>query len=324
MKGGKKLGNLRLSGKIIILLNISFTVLLNSFTKVGTTGGLVLKMGMGAKAQGIGEAVGSVYIGPEGIFYNPASLISKDVKPTLNITGNYTSWIAGIKNGSAGVIIPADGFSLFALSAIYLTSGEMEVTMSDVPENTGIYFDFSSIVMGITYSRLLTSRFSFGLTAKYIEERIWHEKGATFAFDFGGVYLSDFGINMGVSIKNLGGKIQLKGEDLYLEEGSEIITDNWSLPLLFQLGISKRFFKDKMLLSADIVHHSEGYDELRVGGELSLFKVLCLRIGKSFSIREGGFSFGVGFSKNNISIDFSASTLGILGWTEKVSIAWKR
>lgn len=308
----------------MILLNIFLTGILSSFTKVGTTAGLVLKMGMGAKAQGIGEAVSSVYIGPEGIFYNPASLISKDIKPALNITGNYTSWVAGVKNGSAGILIPADKFSLFALSAIYLTSGEMEVTMADVPGNTGIHFDFSSIVMGITYSRLLTSRFSFGLTAKYIEERVWHEKGATFAFDFGGVYLSDFGINMGVSIKNLGGKIQLKGEDLYLEEGGEIITDSWSLPLLFQLGISKKFFKDRMLLSTDIVHHGEGYDELRIGGELNLFKLLSLRTGKSFSVREGGFSFGLGFSKRNIGINFSASELGILGWTEKVSIAWKK
>lgn len=281
-------------------------------------------MGMGARAQGMGEAVTSVNIGAEGIFYNPATLISVKQKPSLSIIGNYTFWIAGVKNGSAGILIPLDKYSIFSISAIYLTSGKMEVTFTDVPGNTGIYFDFSSMVMGVTYSRVLTSRFSFGITGKYVEERIWHERGSTFAFDFGGLYLSDFGLNLGVAIKNLGGKIQLKGEDLYLEEGGEVITDSWNLPLLFELGVSKKFLKDKLILSADVIHHGEGYDEVRIGGELNLLKVLYLRAGKAFSIREGGFSFGIGFLKGNRGINFSASEHGILGWTEKVSFFWKK
>ena len=69
--------------------------------------------------------------------------------------------------------------------------------------------------LALTLAKALTDRFSFGLSLKYIEERIWNSRGNAGAVDMGIFYQSRFdGLQIGMSISNFGTELQLIGRDL--------------------------------------------------------------------------------------------------------------
>ena len=185
---------------------------------------------------------------------------------------------------------------------------------------------------------MLTDRFSIGFNAKYISERIWHERGRSLAFDVGTLYDTGLkGLKIGACISNFGSGLQLSGSDLLIYHDSdpihlgnndkiigELMTDKWPLPLNMQFGLSYAFNPSPFLgvqVSVDALHPINNSESINLGSEVKLFNMLFLRGGYNSlfqSDTEAGMTMGAGldyklFGASNIRVDYAFANLGRLG-----------
>ena len=100
----------------------------------------------------------------------------------------------------------------WALQFGLLSSGDMNLTTVENPQGTET-FTSSDMVIGLSFARMLTDRFSAGLTAKYVRET-WDDVSAGgVAIDIGTLYDTGFKtLRIGMSIQNFGPELTPGGE----------------------------------------------------------------------------------------------------------------
>jgi hypothetical protein len=140
------------------------------------------------------------------------------------------------------------------ISYIGLNSGEMEITTVDEPGGTGEFFEVVNTAIGITFSQILTDRFTLGITGKWVQEKIQRAVANGIALDVGSTFNTGLlGTRLGMAILNMGPKMQLDGPDLAfdrqiddepgeltagLNPAANLETLSYDLPLMFRLGVS--------------------------------------------------------------------------------------
>jgi hypothetical protein len=188
--------------------------LFRSTAKVGTTAAQFLKIGVGARAIGMGGTQTAVLGDVSSIYWNPAAL--SRLTTAGELTFNHVNWLADISYDFAAGVMPIGDLGTFGLSIISLRVPEDEVRTVDYPEGDGRRWDASSFAVGISYARNLTDKFSIGFNGKFIRESIWSESASGFAFDVGTLYMFELkGLTLGASISNFGTTMRMDGRDLY-------------------------------------------------------------------------------------------------------------
>jgi len=302
---------------IILALLLSSAPLLHaqlfrSTAKVGTTAAQFLKIGVGARAIGMGGAQVGMTGDISAIYWNPAALSRMNVQSEL--TFNHVAWLADINYDFAAGILPIGDLGTFGLSVVSLRVPEDVVRTEEYPEGDGRKWDASSLAIQLSYARNLTERFSIGINAKFVREAIWSESASGVAFDVGTLYLSEIkGLSIGASISNFGTKMQLDGRDLYFNnnpEGqvgigpnnvaSESRTEAYDMPLTFRIGVAMDFYQTedfRATAALDATHPNDNTEYVNTGLELSWQEIVYGRIGyKSLFLRdsEQGLTWGFG------------------------------
>jgi hypothetical protein len=80
---------------------------------------------------------------------------------------SYTSWWATVGITNVGIVYSAKGLGSFGVSVSVLSMDKMEVTTELAPEVTGQFFDARDLMIGASFSRMLTEDFSVGVTVDY-------------------------------------------------------------------------------------------------------------------------------------------------------------
>ena len=78
-------------------------------------------------------------------------------------------------------------------SLISLRTDDMEITTETQPFGTGTYFSFGDVAVALSYARKMTDQFSFGVTARYVEETLDILKMRGILFDLGTYYFKPIG-----------------------------------------------------------------------------------------------------------------------------------
>ena len=194
---------------IFIILSVPITGFAGGFSKVGTAVAQFLKIGVGARAVGMGESFAAVANDASTLYWNPAGITNLK---TISVGVSHSQWFADISHDYAGLIIPLSTSDVIGISAIALNTGEQEVTTVEQPDGTGIFYDVSDVAVGLTYSRSLTDRFSVGLTVKYVQQTLYNEVANTIAIDLGSYLKTGFhNLVIAMCISNFGGNMQLEG-----------------------------------------------------------------------------------------------------------------
>ena len=150
----------------IVIIAFCFPLMSQTVSKTGTTAAQFLKIGIGARALGMGGAYSAVSNDVTALYWNPAGLSSSKKN---GIILDHQDWIMDVDLDFIGGCYKTPfGTIGAAISAMHM--GEMEVTTTRDPEGTGEKFSAGSIMGQLTFSRSLTDRFSFGVTAKVIRE----------------------------------------------------------------------------------------------------------------------------------------------------------
>ena len=149
----------------------------------GTRAMTFLKIGVGAKAMGMGESQVAATDDLYASYWNPAGL-AKLQKPQLALMHN--EWFADINHEFVGIALPLGSIGTVGASASYLSFGELQGRDRDGNE-TAIFRPYD-LAMIFSYARGFGNSFALGANAKFLREQIADETGTGIAFDFGALY----------------------------------------------------------------------------------------------------------------------------------------
>src|SRR5262249_29461535 len=135
--------------------------------RVGTSAGNFLKIGVGARAVGMGEAFVAVANDPSTVYWNPAGVASI-IRRELAVS--HVEWPADISVEHLAYIVPVKklGGSIGVHMGVVHT--DIQQTTSDQPFGTGKTLTYSDWDAGLTYGRRLTDRLLVGVGAKMVHE----------------------------------------------------------------------------------------------------------------------------------------------------------
>lgn len=313
-------------------------------SKVGTTAGEFLQIGVGARAQALGGAFVAASDDAGSLYWNPAGLARMTNSEVL---AAHSEWLGDVSFDYLGVGLQVGGLGTVGLSVTMLSVPEMLVRTEDRQEGTGETFDAADLAVGLSAGRAITDRFSVGVTAKFIQQRIWHSTASAFAVDLGTQFRTDFfgGLTIGAALFNFGTDLRLDGRDLraftdpdprQLGNNDRIPVnyelDGWSLPLNFQFGIATRPLDTRMhrvTVAIDALHPSSNYESVNVGVEYGFQQRVYLRGGYQalfLEDSEGGVSGGLGvhqplFNGTSAKLDYAYRTAGRLGGIHVVGLS---
>jgi hypothetical protein len=335
-----------ISGKATFT-SLAMTIFIGSFylaaniqnLALAATGASFLKLGVGARALGLGSAYTAVANDVTALHWNPAGLSQLNKK---EIGAMHAELFADSRYDFFGYAMPIlsspqpstspnpslQRRGVIGVGAVYLTQGALEGRSESRAQTA----DFSASDLAITMgaSRFVTRQVSLGMNLKIIQSKIAGFSSTGFAMDFGSLYhpssLSSYPLTFGFAIQNVGSKMQ------FLEEG-------YQLPLTLAGGVGYNLLKS-FLISADLKH--QPYDSrtaFGIGTEFSPVSILSLRAGYITSAMRptnsanngfteqisnlSGLGLGVGLKLGPSVIDYSFTPAGELGNSQRISLSLK-
>jgi hypothetical protein len=313
--------------------------------KVGTTSMQFLKVKPCARATAVGDAYSVWATGAEALFWNPGGLATAG---SQEFSMTYVDWILDTRQAALSYALPLGDFGVMGAQLQFVDYGAMEETSNDpqymVPPFwglTGRTFRPFSYLVGLTYSRYLTDRFSIGLSAKYAHESLFNGRrvtamlrGGSFGevktwtdgllFDFGVRYNTDFrSVQIGAVVENFGADVR------YASEASPV-------PLLFRLGIAADVVganalvvsgeeNNRLGVALDLFQPNDYAQQAHLGVEFEHAGTFALRAGYKFNYDYEGFTAGGGVKQVlgsvKFSLDYSYGSIGTyLGSVQRISL----
>ena len=271
--------------------------MLTNIFAAGETGLAVLKVGVGARAVGLGEAFTATANDASGLYWNPASSTWIH-KRQAHFSHN--SWIQGMNHNVAALAFPTKiGSFGVGLLLNNIEGFERRTIASEEPTGTFSAHDFS---LSVNYARRLFDSLSVGLNLKYFNEKIYIENAGGYMVDLGVRYLTPVdGLTVAGALQNLGFTTEMAQEKI-------------RLPQTLRLGTAYHvpFFslKDKVLLAADYVEIFDGASHFNIGTEVTPVQVLAVRAGYQTGFEDKGMSAGFGLHLNQLDIDYAYVPFG--------------
>lgn len=307
-----------LSSILCFLLSVTLGDLSLAQNKAGTTAAQFLSIGVGARQVAMAGATSGIVDDPSAMYWNPSGLVGV---PSFSIFATHTDWFADLRHQYFGIVLPIGDDHRIGISATLLSMGDMEVTTELQPQGTGTFFSATDVAVGVTYAARLVNFFTFGATAKFVNQSIYNESATGFAIDMGTILTTGWnGITVGMAFTNFGTTMQLSGRDLQrtydpnpnnatnVGVASNLATESWEMPINFRVGIGWQLVgtSDALLsnethavrLAIDGNHSNAAPENAAIGIEYTFAEVLALRGGYHVNDDVRRWSYGVGLEWN--------------------------
>lgn len=298
-----------------ILLVLPSVLFAEQFAKVGTFGGQFLKIGVSARATGMGSAFSAVADDASAVFWNPGGLVN--VKGN-EVALNHVVWPADIKLSTAIMAFnPRSIPGTFALSVRSLWMDPQLVRTAYNPEGTGETFDSGSTTFGLSYARFFTDKFSAGITINYLHMGLAETAVNSAALDFGIMYrIGIRDLKLGMTMQNLGGKFNFDERES-------------KLPVVFKVGLSANALKtdnQTLVIAAEFQHPADNVERSNIGAEYILNNTFSGRIGYNLNYDTDGLAFGFGAGiptgeTTRLQADYSAVDMGPLQYVHRFTVS---
>jgi len=232
---------------------------------------------------------------------------------------------------------------VFGISVMALSMDQLEITTFEEQEGTGDMYDAGSYALGLSYARQFNAQFSFGLTVKYVNEKIHNETASGFAFDFGTMLYTGFkSLRLGMSINNMGPELEFSGTDLIVNYddqngtgandpvNAQLQSTPYELPMIFRFGMAYDIDlspKSKLTFASEISHPNDNEQQGSFGAEFNYNNLFYLRSGYKVNYDEQGIAFGGGLNtivsgETRLLIDYSWQDYGRLNSTQRFSVGF--
>jgi hypothetical protein len=309
-------------------MNKRYTLLFAAFLSMGTAiagnpdrqgeaGANQLLINPWARCAGLHATNTANTSGAEALYLNVAGLAR--ISGTQLQLG-HTRYIADINLNALGFAQRVgNGGGTFGISLVAMDLGEFESTTTDNPGGSGATYSPTYFNMGISYAHLFANKVSVGITAKLVNESVSNAGARAFALDAGVQYITgkDDNFKFGISLRNVGSKMQFRGEGLskQLPNPGPVDYNNtyyerstaYELPSQLNIGASYDWLLGKtnrLTLLGNFTSNAFSRDQVGGGLELSVSKMFGLRVGYKAELDapeaeatiDNGMSAGVSFS----------------------------
>lgn len=249
--------------------------------QIGQTGLSFLKIGVGPRAAGMGNAATAVVDDASALFWNPARIIASK---GMDATFIHTQWLQDISHEFIGVTA-SNGVSAVGLGFTIMSIDGLE-RRTNIPTHQPLAsFNAYDVVLSGTYARKIKEHISVGITLKGLSEKILFDSASGFAVDLGFAYKRvENGLFLGGTIRNIGPKMSFIREQFDLPR--EVRIGAGYTPDIDGLG-------KRLLISADLSKYKAEPLRLYIGSEFTYQKRFALMAG--YQTRQDNTGFTTGF-----------------------------
>ncbi len=262
----------------------------------GDAGMLSLRLGVGAREAGMGEAGVASSSGAAAIWWNPANNVFADfetelVLQTQRYVGLFDQHAAAVAHRAGSGVL---GFIFTGFYADELTRYSAEPV--GVPEGTYSPYD---VACGVSYAMPLGESFGVGATAKLVYEKIDVYSDTGFALDLGVTHQAVIeGLVFAATVTNLGGQMNLNDQP-------------FDLPSAFRIGAAwtpaGKPLGSKLTLAGDVLMPNDSNEKAHLGAEYRLLPEFALRAGTRVNYESQGLTAGAGFRAGRLGVDYAYS-----------------
>jgi hypothetical protein len=211
----------------------------------------------------------------------------------------------------------------------------LDYTSTEEPLPHGRTFGYSDLLVGLTYARQFTDRFSFGAGGKYLREDLGSEVGGSvldsWCLDLGTSFRLPYrGFRIAMAWTNFGPDFKPPGGYLSQPPGGtpiEVGYDSFSPASTFSFGAAiepVRRTHVRLLTTLQFDHPADGQELLKGGGELWLDEMVALRAG--WNPRADALQFSAGFGLRGrlagraLQVDYAYTDGRDLGRVDRFSL----
>ena len=268
----------------------------------GEAGLLSLRMPLGAREAGMGDAALASSQGAAAVFWNPANNVFYDFDTSL-ILQRYR--YVGLFNQEAAAFAHRVGDGVLGFFFMGLYSDEiLRRSGSPVGVYEGVYKPYD-VAVGISYAHNIGDVVAVGANAKLIYERIdiYSDSGLAYDLFISHKALID-GMMFGASLTNIGKQMNLYNEP-------------FDLPTAYRLGAAYTPTQgplNRFTYAADFLHPNDTKAKAHLGVEYQIVPEFTLRLGSKINYDLYGMTAGFGVLVNNFSLDYAYQDMTIDGF----------
>ncbi len=261
------------------------------------TGFSFLRIGVNAHGGSLGDAQVASVRNAFATYWNPAGLISE----RKSIAGSHRIWVGDTRAYDIAAQLPVGQNRAWGLALTATDSGDFEArTQPGEPDGN---FSAQFISAGVSYAYDLRG-IRTGITAKFLQERIFDTSAFGYAFDFGiQTDILEGQLHLGATLRNFG-------------RMSTLENDRTPLPRLIQGGLSfsplqivAAFDEAPLLdlmLSIETSHLiDDQLTRFHLGCTVTIMELVDLRGGYISKDELRSYTFGLGLFFDSINADYA-------------------
>ena len=320
---------------ILILLLAGSAQLVNAQTfgtdRAGTAGFQFTKIQVDPRSAAMGNSNMADAFDGSSLFWNPA-LAARLEGSTVMLS--HTSYVAGISLDYFSITQKIGKFAVGGYMQ-YLNSGEIKETTEFQWYGTGRTFRTLHLATGISASQQVTELFSYGITFKYLLEKIEEINVQSGAVDFGFSYfVGETGLRFAVGVNNFSPvDVRPSGTTTKkdLDGEKEVAADQTvSLPTIFHIGAAYDVLETEissLVVTAQITNPSDNAEQFNMGAEYGFMEQFYFRSGYEFGNKERKIpSFGGGikfpFKNKMLKADYAYTVYERLGGIHRIAVSF--
>lgn len=279
---------------LVLAMLVAVSVWAGNPDRQGEAGAPELLMNPWARSAGLHTMTTSTITGVEAMRLNIAGLAR--INKTEVILAN-TRYLQGtdIQFNAIGLAQKIGENSALGISLMSVDFGDIPVTTTAQPEGTGAFFRPRFFNIGLGFSHVFENKVTIGVLTRAVSESIEDVTATAIALDAGVQYVTGEQDNFkfGISLRNIGGKMEFKGEGLgdiinipNFDNSRDLTIDQRATPYELQsvlnIGLSYDFYlPGSNRLTAVGNYTSNAFSEDQIGGglEFSFRDLVMLRAG---------------------------------------------
>jgi hypothetical protein len=270
-----------------------------------------LKIGAGAGATGMGEAVVSNTDDPTATYWNPGALA---FLPGLQAAFVHNESFFEIRQEFAGITYAIGRFGVGA--SFHGTWVDNLKAYGDEPAAYLGTFGYYGLSAGVSGGYRLTDRWGVGAGIQMLREAIDVYDASGAAFD------------VGIQGRDVLPRVDLGLAVLHAGSSMKYIDQSFVLPMTIQGGVTYHVplpqASSEALLAVEVRKIREEDTSMRVGIEYRLQKAMSLRAGYRSALDTEDVSFGLGYRRGRIQADYSYVPFGEeLGSQHRIGLVYR-
>jgi len=321
----------------------------------GEAGAPELLLNPWARSAGLHTMNTSMINGVEAMRLNVAGLVRID-RTEINVA--HTQYLKGTDIGinAFGLAQKIGENSALGISIMTLDFGDIARTTTTQPEGTGSTFSPRYFNLGIGYAHMFENKVTVGVLFRAVTEGLEDVQASAMALDAGIQYVTGENDNFkfGISLRNVGSRLQFKGEGLAEEltitdfDGDHAVTVNqrptaFELQSVLNIGLSYDFIpavNHRITALGNYTSNAFSQDQIGGGIEYSFKDLVMIRGGYKLDFGQvassefdseplftgiaGGFTVNVPLNKEKgspkVAIDYGYQTTKIFDGNHHLSL----